>query len=88
VKFKGLNDKNNYLSSEEDYSILRRLLLKNENTSVELYTKFIYRNFLKKFNRFFTQREQTKLIYIKGKSIYEIYETKTLDEIFKENKEA
>ena len=52
--FKWNNDKNNYLSTEEDYSILNRLTQKNEGTSVELYVKFIYRPFLKLFNRFIT----------------------------------
>ena len=54
--FKWDNDKNNFLETEEDYKILKNLTIKEERTVVELYTKFIYRNFLKRFNRFFMIR--------------------------------
>lgn len=88
MKFKWNNDKNNFLQTHEDHSILRRVTLKNERTSVELYTKFIYRNFLKRFNRFFTLKKQTHVTYIGGCSIYEIYGQKKFREMMRETSEA
>ena len=87
MKIKWNNDKNNFLSSKEDHSILYRLTLKNEKTSVELYTKFIYRNFLKRFNRLFTLRKPTQINFVEGKSIYEVYALTTFDEIMIDNKQ-
>ena len=79
--FKWDNDKNNYLSTDEDYRILDTLTEKNEGTPVELYTKFIYRDFLKIFKRFFIFRKNTPKNYVNKKSIYEVYAMKSFDEI-------
>ena len=57
MKFKWGNDKNNFLKTEEDHTILQKVSLKEEKTTMELYTKFIYMKVLKRFNRFFTQRK-------------------------------
>lgn len=53
LQFKWDNDKNNFLVTPEDHLILQNLTQKQEKTVIELYTKFIYRNFLKRFNRLF-----------------------------------
>ena len=60
MKFKWGNDKNNFLETKEDFMILKKVTLKEEKTTMELYTKFIYRNVLKRFNRFFAQRKTMK----------------------------
>ena len=87
-KFKWENDKNNFLETNEDYKILNNLTIKEEKTVVELYTKFIYRNVLKRFNRFFMIRREDVPTGTVGKSVYQNYHDKTFRQLFKENQHA
>ena len=88
IYFKWNNHKNYLLENKEHVNILYKVMLKNEQTSLELYTKFIYRTFLERFNPFFTIKTPVFRTFIKGKSIYAIYFSTTLAEVMKENLEA
>ena len=57
-KYKWEMDKNNFMETDEDYKILKHLTKKQESLVVELYTKFIYRSVLKRFNRFFMIKKE------------------------------
>lgn len=81
-KYKWEYDKNNFMETEEDEKILKHLTIKKENTVVELYTKFIYRNFLKRFNRFFMIKKEDVPTGPIG-SIYLLYGSKTFKQLLR-----
>lgn len=82
LKYKWDNDKNNFLENQEDHNILKYLTDKQENTVVDLYTKFIYMTFLKRFNRFFMITKNLPSLK-DGKSIYEIYSENTYRDLIR-----
>ena len=85
LKFKWDNDKNNFLENEEDHKILQKLSQKKESTVKELYTKFIYVNVLKRFNRFFMIKKENVPSEIGCLSMYSYYEENTYRSLIKEN---
>ena len=56
-KYKSLNDKNNFLNSEDDQAIFDKLTLEIRQ---EIYTKFVYRRFLTLFKMFFQLHKSAK----------------------------
>ena len=59
MKDKWRNDKNNFIINIEDQNLLSQL---PGSCQTEIYTKFIFRNFLWKFRRFFNMKTSTQLI--------------------------
>lgn len=86
MKFKWTTDKNNFLGTLDDHNILWKLSQKEESTVVELYTKFIYVEVLKRFNRFFTIKKiDMPMSLSKGQSTYQYYSKKTYKDLIREN---